>query len=65
MTADKSQHIHRADRFVVPDAARQEFLGRVRSTHQLLKAQPWFVRDVVLEQSSGPGHRPLTLLTEK
>ena len=55
MTTDASQHIYRVDKFVVPAAARQEFLGRVRSTHQLLKVQPGFVRDVVLEQSSGPG----------
>jgi heme-degrading monooxygenase HmoA len=55
MTTDTSHHIYRVDKFVVPDAAREEFLGRVRSTHQLLKAQPGFVRDVVLEQSSGPG----------
>jgi heme-degrading monooxygenase HmoA len=55
MTTDTSQHIYRVDKFVVPDAARQEFLGKVRSTHQLLKAQPGFVREVVLEQTSGPG----------
>jgi heme-degrading monooxygenase HmoA len=55
MTTDASQHIYRVDKFVVPRAGRQEFLDRVRSTHQLLKAQPGFVRDVVLEQTSGPG----------
>jgi heme-degrading monooxygenase HmoA len=55
VTTDTLPHIYRVDKFVVPAAARQEFLGKVRSTHQLLKAQPGFVRDVVLEQSSGPG----------
>ncbi|MEW6683816.1 MAG: antibiotic biosynthesis monooxygenase [Nitrospirota bacterium] len=64
MTADASPHIYRVDKFVVPKAARQEFLGRVRSTHQLLKAQPGFVQDVVLEQSSGPGRFNFVTLVE-
>lgn len=43
MKLDTSEHIYRVDKFVVPEGARQEFLGRVRSTHKLLKAQPGFV----------------------
>jgi hypothetical protein len=49
------QRIYRVDKFVVPATAREEFLDRVRRTHALLKAQPGFVQDVVLEQFSGPG----------
>jgi len=63
-TAASSRHIYRVDKFVVPDAARQEFLGKVRSTHQLLKAQPGFVRDVVLEQTSGPGRFNFVTMVE-
>ena len=47
--------IYRVDKFVVPSSARQEFLDRVQRTHALLKAQPGFVQDFVLEQFSGPG----------
>jgi len=55
MATDRSRHVFRVDKFVVPEAARQEFLGRVRTTHRILREQPGFVADVVLEQSSGPG----------
>jgi heme-degrading monooxygenase HmoA len=64
MTLDTPPHIYRVDKFVVPAAARREFLGKVRSTHQLLKAQPGFVRDVVLEQASGPGRFNFVTLVE-
>src|SRR5262245_39478099 len=47
--------IYRVDKFAVPDDAREEFLARVHSTHELLRTLPGFVRDLVLEQSSGPG----------
>jgi hypothetical protein len=50
-----SERIYRVDKFVVPSSAREEFLDRVRRTHALLKAQPGFVQDSVLEQFSGPG----------
>jgi heme-degrading monooxygenase HmoA len=50
-----SERIYRVDKFVVPTSAREEFLDRVRRTHALLKAQPGFVQDSVLEQFSGPG----------
>jgi heme-degrading monooxygenase HmoA len=50
-----ARHIYRVDKFVVPESARDEFVGKVGQTHALLRAQPGFVRDYVLEQSSGPG----------
>jgi len=41
----------RIDRFVVPDAAREEFLSRIRQTHEFLADQPGFVRDHVVERA--------------
>jgi heme-degrading monooxygenase HmoA len=64
VTIDTPPHIYRIDKFVVPAAARQEFLAKVRSTHQLLKAQPGFVRDVVLEQVEGPGRFNVVTMVE-
>jgi len=49
------EKIYRVDKFVVPSTAREEFLHKVRRTHAVLKAQPGFLQDFVLEQSSGPG----------
>jgi len=49
------EKVYRVDKFVVPSSAREEFLDKVRHTHALLKAQPGFLQDFVLEQSSGPG----------
>lgn len=46
---------YRIDRFVVPDGARAEFIGRVRMTHAVLRQQPSFVRDALLEH---PGEKP-------
>src|SRR6266436_3484409 len=50
-----SETVYRVDKFVVPTGAREEFLERARRTHALLKAQPGFLQDLILEQSSGPG----------
>ena len=47
--------IYRVDKFAVPRAAREEFLQRVRETHQVLRQQPGFIRDTLLEQAAGPG----------
>jgi len=64
MSTDRTTHIYRVDKFVVPDAAHQEFLDQVRRTHQILKAQSGFVGDAVLEQSSGPGRFNVVTLVE-
>ncbi|MEW5769653.1 MAG: antibiotic biosynthesis monooxygenase family protein [Pseudomonadota bacterium] len=53
MSADST--IYRVDKFVVPHAAREEFLKRVYETHEILRRQPGFIRDELLEQISGPG----------
>jgi Antibiotic biosynthesis monooxygenase len=59
-----SDRIYRVDKFVVPNAAREEFLDRVRRTHAFLKAQPGFLQDSVLEQFSGPGEFNVVTIVE-
>ena len=58
------QPIYRVDKFVVPGAAREEFLERARRTHTLLQAQPGFLQDFILEQSSGPGEFNFVTIVE-
>lgn len=50
-----TDHVYRVDKFQVPSAARDEFLAQVRATHDLLRSQPGFLHDLLLEQVSGPG----------
>ncbi|WP_039916317.1 antibiotic biosynthesis monooxygenase family protein [Cellvibrio mixtus] len=45
-----SQRIYRLDKFIVPTTAREEFLARVKATHQILNEQPGFIQDFLLEQ---------------
>ena len=59
-----SERIYRVDKFAVPGGAREEFLERARRTHSLLKAQPGFLQDFVLEQSSGPGEFNFVTIVE-
>lgn len=46
---------YRVDKFVVPAAAREEFLVSVMMTHKLLEAQAGFIAHEVLEQVAGSG----------
>src|ERR671914_699277 len=62
--SNQSQRIYRVDKFVVPDSAREEFMSRVRSTHELLTTLSGFLQDFVLEQSSGPGEFNFVTLVE-
>ncbi len=48
-------HVYRVDKFVVPNSARDEFVARVKATHEVLKKQRGFVQDILLEQFAGPG----------
>lgn len=57
-------HVYRIDKFVVPAEAKDEFVGRVRMTHAVLKSQPGFIQDLVLEQSAGPGQFNFVTLAE-
>ncbi len=63
MTAKSS--IYRINKFVVPAASRDEFLDAViRPTHEMLRRQPGFVSDMVMEQTSGPGEFNIVALIE-
>lgn len=59
-----AEHVFRVDRFVVPSSAREEFLARVRETHELLRTQPGFVRDLLLERTAAPGEHVFVTLAE-
>ena len=59
-----SAGIYRVDKFVVPAAARDEFLARIRETHELLRRQPGFIRDAILEQVAGPGKFNIVTIAE-
>lgn len=59
-----SAPVYRVDKFVVPDQARDEFLQRVRDTHDILRRQPGFIRDAVLEQVAGPGKFNIVTIAE-
>lgn len=54
LSADRD-HVYRVDKFSVPEHARAEFLERVRLTHDVLRVQPGFLRQFLLEQTAGPG----------
>lgn len=56
--------LYRVDKFIVPAAGRDEFLGRVRDTHAVLRQQEGFLQDMILEQSSGPGAFNIVTLVE-
>jgi heme-degrading monooxygenase HmoA len=60
--SDLSKRLYRIDRFIVPRAAREELLEKVRLTHELLRKQAGFIQDFVLEQMGGTAGE-LTLLT--
>ena len=47
--------LYRIDKFTVPDAALAEFVTLAWQTHEVLRSQSGFVRDLILEQVSGPG----------
>ena len=56
--------VFRVDKFVVPAAAREEIIGKVKATHELLRRQDGFVQDFLLEQFSGPGEFNLVTIVE-
>ncbi len=57
--------IYRINKFIVPQAARDEFLAAVIGpTHAMLREQPGVVSDMVLEQVSGPGEFNIVAVVE-
>ncbi|ACE84593.1 antibiotic biosynthesis monooxygenase family protein [Cellvibrio japonicus] len=59
-----SVRVYRLDKFIVPHTAREEFLARVKSIHSLLKTQPGFIQDFLLEQPIDERHFSLATLVE-
>jgi heme-degrading monooxygenase HmoA len=59
-----NERVYRIDKFVVPEPSREEFLQRVLETHEILRRQPGFVRDALLEQISGPGRFNIVTIAE-
>jgi hypothetical protein len=58
------RHVFRTDRFVMPTSARAEFLARVRETHELLRRQPGYVQDLVLERPGSSGALDIITMVE-
>lgn len=61
---ENKDYVYRVDKFMVPDGAREEFLARVKATHEVLRRQPGFLRDFLLEQSGGPGAFNIVTMAE-
>jgi heme-degrading monooxygenase HmoA len=59
-----SGRVYRLDRFVVPVAARDEFLMRVGQTHEILRAQPGFMQDFLLERPGDDGATIIVTMVE-
>ncbi len=58
------KHMYRIDKFTVPTQAREEFIGRVRESMELLRTMPGFVQSALLERSSGPGELNIMTIAE-
>jgi antibiotic biosynthesis monooxygenase (ABM) superfamily enzyme len=63
-STNSTRRVYRVDRFVVPNAAREEFLARVRQTHDLLRTLPGFMQDFVLEAPAGPDELNVVTVAE-
>src|SRR5690606_35278998 len=64
VTMTKLKPIYRVDKFIVPEGARDEFLSRIMETHRILRTQPGFLKDSILEQSGGPGKYNIVTVAE-
>ncbi len=49
-----TDNVFRVDKFRVPASVREEFLVEVLKTHELLRKQPGFRYDLLLEQDPTP-----------
>lgn len=59
-----SDRVYRLDKFLVPNAAREEFLKNVNHTHALLKSQPGYLQGFILEQPVNADEFNLVTLIE-
>jgi len=55
MSTTQKPCVYRVDKFSVPATARDVFTEKVQATHSLLKKQPGFIQDFILEQTDGSG----------
>jgi len=63
-TSTPSHRIYRLDKFVVPNQVREEFLAKAKSIIELLRVQPGFIQDFLLEQPTPTGDFNLVTLVE-
>lgn len=63
-SANHATSLFRVDKFIVPTEARDAFMEKVEATHAILRRQPGFVRDMLLEQTGGPGRFNIMTLVE-
>lgn len=52
--------IVRLDRFTMPLASREALLARIAATHAVLRDQPGFVADAILERQAAEGTEVVT-----
>ena len=55
MSEIQKRRIFRVNRFAVPVEGREEFMALVHRTHEVIRTQPGFVDDLILEQHSSAG----------
>lgn len=55
MSEIQKRRIFRVNRFAVPAEGREEFMMLVHRTHEVIRTQPGFVDDLILEQHSSAG----------
>jgi hypothetical protein len=56
--------LFRVDKFIVPDAARAEFIRAIRMSHDLIGRQPGCLQHHILEQVDGPGESNFASIVE-
>lgn len=59
-----STSVFKIDRFTVPAAGREEFLGRIRSIRDFLDTMEGCVQNLVLEQPGGVGESTIMTIVE-
>lgn len=53
MSDRQNGRVVRVNRFSVPAEARDEFMALLERTHDVIRAQPGFIDDMILEQQAG------------
>lgn len=61
MSNAQEARVVRVNSFSVPNDARDEFMRLVERTHEVIRKQPGYIDDLILERNSGPG--PFNLIT--